>query len=46
MFKVLAHRNGSKFEQSFKTWKEANEKSKQLAMLGFTIKIVSTQAFS
>lgn len=39
MFKLLAFRSGSKFEQSFQSWDEANEKSKWLASQGFTVDI-------
>lgn len=39
MFQVSAIRLGSKFEQSFNSWNEANDKAKWLATQGFEASI-------
>lgn len=44
MFFIKADRNGSKFEQTFQTWQEANEKSKLLASDGWTVQITRTRS--
>lgn len=40
MFKVMAKRLGSTFQQSFNSWNEANAKSKYLATQGFVVEII------